>query len=155
MRLIRASLTAASVLLFFNLGGIVLAFDPLPFVHHVAGTSEPRPGATLRFTATAYCQPGITQSGVDTHSGIAAADPSQLPVGSVVQVDADMQKYTGIYTVLDTGKKVQGHKLDLFVRDCYEAQHFGKRAVHVTVLRKGWSPKDSASRAVVAGVTGK
>ncbi len=161
-RLIHVLVTAASIVLFVNLGTAALAFDPFPFIHrhHREAQAQSRPaaavpGATLAFIATAYCQSGITQSGVDTHTGIAAADPAQLPVGSVVQVDTDIQKYNGIYTVLDTGTKVQGQKLDLFMHDCHEAQHFGRQAVRVTVLRKGWSPKASAPKAVVAGVGGK
>ncbi len=157
-RLIRAGMAAASILLFINLGTAALAFDPFPFIHRhhrPAQSASALPGATVPFTATAYCQSGITQSGVDTHTGIAAADPAQLPVGSVVHVETDIQKYNGIYTVLDTGTKVQGQKLDLFMHDCNEAQHFGKQTVRVTVLRKGWSPKASAPKAVVAGVGGK
>ncbi len=157
-RLIHVVVTAALIVLFVNLGTAALAFDPFPFAHRhhrEARSATALPGATVRFTATAYCQSGITQSGVDTHTGIAAADPAQLPVGSVVQVETDIQKYNGIYTVLDTGTKVQGHKLDLFMHDCHEAQHFGKQLVQVTVLRKGWSPKASAPKAVVAGAGGK
>lgn len=150
VRLIRASLTIAVLLYFISLGSGALASDPAPArkSHHNA---VPRPGATLPFTATAYCQRGITQSGVDTHTGIAAADPARLPVGSVVHIQTDIRKYNGIYTVLDTGTKVRGYKVDLFMHDCSEAQHFGTRSVRVTVLRKGWSPKASAPKAVMAG----
>lgn len=95
----------------------------------------------VTFTATAYCQSGITRSGVNTRSGIAAGDPEVLPVGSVVQVETPLREHRGIYTVLDTGGKVLGRKLDLFIRDCDQAQQFGRRSVRVTVLRKGWSPK--------------
>ncbi len=105
-----------------------------------------RPGATLPFTATAYCQHGVTRSGVGARSGILAADPSELPVGSVVHVESSVPKYDGIYTVLDTGSKVRGRKVDLFMRNCAEAQHFGRQHARVTVLRKGWSPKATAPK---------
>lgn len=149
-RLIRASLMSALLVLFVSLGSGAIAFDPVT-PSRPLGERVPRPGATLRFVATAYCQPGVTQSGVNTRAGIAAADPAQLPVGSVVHVETDIQKYNGIYTVLDTGSRVQGHKLDLFLRNCHEARHFGKQAVRVMVLRKGWNPRASAPKAVVAG----
>jgi 3D (Asp-Asp-Asp) domain-containing protein len=152
-RLIRAALAAALILLVVNLGSGALAFDPSLFVHRHREMAA-RPGESLRFTATAYCQPGITRSGVDTHSGIAAGDPLQLPVGSVVQIDTSAQKYTGIYTVLDTGTKVQGHHVDLFMHDCGEANRFGKQPVQLTVLRKGWSPKATAPRRLVARLAG-
>ena len=50
-------------------------------------TATPTPGAKLRFTATAYCKGTTTASGVNVRTGIAAADPDILPVGSVIQVD--------------------------------------------------------------------
>jgi 3D (Asp-Asp-Asp) domain-containing protein len=105
----------------------------------------------VAYTATAYCQHGVTQSGVGTRAGIAAGDPVQLPVGSVVHVETAVRKYNGIYTVLDTGSKVLGHKVDLFMHDCTEAQQFGKQRARVTVLRKGWNPKASVPKTVVAG----
>src|SRR5215210_1601727 len=50
-------------------------------------TAVPSPGARLRFTATGYCKGTTTASGVNVRTGIAAADPDLLPVGSVVQID--------------------------------------------------------------------
>ena len=63
----------------------------------------PMPGARLAFSATAYCKGLVTTSGVAVQSGVAAADPELLPVGSVIETDSLPQKYNGIYTVLDTG----------------------------------------------------
>ncbi|MBE3072706.1 MAG: hypothetical protein IMZ67_06990, partial [Acidobacteria bacterium] len=61
-------------------------------------SAEPSPGTRLRFTATAYCKGNLTASGVVPRSGIAAADPDLLPVGSVIQIGSDDQRYSGIYT---------------------------------------------------------
>ncbi len=155
LSLIRASLTAALLVWFVSLGGAAPGSDPIPPSRHHRQLHQSRPGATVPFTATAYCQSGVTRSGVDTHTGIVAADPGELPVGSVVQIDTRMLKYNGVYTVLDTGTKVHGQKLDLYMRDCYEARHFGRQRIRVTVLRRGWSPRESASRTVVAGMAGK
>ena len=52
--------------------------------------------------------------------------------------------FRGIYTVLDTGPKIQGRLIDLYVWSCYEALDFGRRKVSLTILRHGWHPKDSA-----------
>jgi 3D (Asp-Asp-Asp) domain-containing protein len=106
-------------------------------------TARPAPGARLAFTATAYCKGSVTASGVAPRSGIAAADPVLLPVGSVVQLDSVETRYNGIYTILDTGPKVQGHKLDIYMWSCHEALRFGRRPVHLVVLRLGWSPKET------------
>lgn len=106
-------------------------------------TAPPSPGAKLRFTATAYCRGTTTASGVNVRSGIAAADPALLPVGSVIQVDRLAEKYNGIYTVMDTGPKVQGRHIDIYMWNCDEALVLGRRAAGVTVLRLGWNPKAS------------
>lgn len=106
-------------------------------------TAVPEPGARLRFTATAYCKGTTTASGVNVRTGIAAADPDLLPVGSVIQVDKLGERYDGIYTVLDTGPKVQGRHIDIYMWSCHEALELGRRKMAVTVLRLGWNPKTS------------
>jgi len=45
---------------------------------------------------------------------------------------------------MDTGPKVQGRLLDLYMWSCHEALRFGRRQVQVTVLRLGWDPKASS-----------
>jgi 3D (Asp-Asp-Asp) domain-containing protein len=100
----------------------------------------PAPGATLPFTATAYCKGEVTKAGTAPKNGMAAADPKLLPIGSVIQVGAGTGRANGIYTVLDTGPKIQGRLIDLYMWSCYEALAFGRRAVEVTVLRLGWDP---------------
>jgi 3D (Asp-Asp-Asp) domain-containing protein len=105
----------------------------------------PGPGAKIRFTATAYCKGTTTASGVNVRTGIAAADPDLLPVGSVIQIDNLADKYNGIYTVMDTGPKVQGRHIDVYMWSCNEALQFGRRKMEVTVLRLGWNPRDSGA----------
>lgn len=109
-----------------------------------ADDATPAAGARLRFTATAYCRGTTTASGVNVRSGIAAADPDLLPVGSVVQVDRLGDRYNGIYTVMDTGPAVQGRHIDIYMWNCDEARYeFGRRSAGLTVLRLGWNPRAS------------
>ncbi|HET9012378.1 MAG TPA: 3D domain-containing protein [Gemmatimonadaceae bacterium] len=108
----------------------------------------PTPGARLRFTATAYCKGTTTASGVNVRTGIAAADPDLLPVGSVVQIDRLGERYNGIYTIMDTGPKVQGRHIDIYMWSCNEALELGRRSIQVVVLRLGWNPKASSPRLV-------
>lgn len=108
----------------------------------------PAPGARLRFTATAYCKGTTTASGVNVRTGIAAADPDLLPVGSVIQVDRLGERYNGIYTIMDTGPKVQGRHIDIYMWSCHEALELGRRTIQVVVLRLGWNPKASAPRLI-------
>ena len=103
----------------------------------------PAPGSHLSFSATAYCKGTTTTSGVNVRSGIAAADAGLLPVGSVIQVDAPGSRNDGIYTIMDTGPKVNGRHLDLYMWSCHEALRFGRSAVSIVVLRLGWSPQAS------------
>jgi hypothetical protein len=44
---------------------------------------------------------------------------------------------------MDTGGKVQGRILDVYMRNCGEAKTFGRREAQITVLRLGWNPRDS------------
>jgi 3D (Asp-Asp-Asp) domain-containing protein len=104
----------------------------------------PQPGALLGFSATAYCKGSTTASGVRVRTGVAASDPALLPVGSVVNINTGDAKYSGVYTVMDTGPAVQGRELDLYIWSCNEALQFGRRTVQVTVLRLGWDPKASS-----------
>src|SRR5262245_14032960 len=60
-------------------------------------TALPMPGSRLSFAATAYCKGMTTTSGVAVQSGVAAADPELLPVGSVVDISSLPPKYNGIY----------------------------------------------------------
>jgi 3D (Asp-Asp-Asp) domain-containing protein len=100
------------------------------------------------FTASAYCDRGTTKAGVRAQRGVAAADPAVLPVGSVIRVDAPSPEHAGIYTVLDTGGKVIGRRIDLFVPDCGQARRFGLQHVLVRVLRLGWDPRATPTAAV-------
>lgn len=105
-------------------------------------SAMPSPGAKLRFSATAYCKGAVTKSGVVPRTGVAAADPLLLPVGSVIQVGTDTS-HAGIYTIMDTGPAVQGRHIDIYMWSCHDALQFGRRPVDVVVLRLGWDPKAS------------
>jgi 3D (Asp-Asp-Asp) domain-containing protein len=106
-------------------------------------TMLPQAGARLQFSATAYCKGETTASGVGVRTGIAAADPAILPVGSVVRLETPNPRYSGVWTVMDTGPAVRGRLVDLYLWSCKEALQFGRRPVRLTVLRLGWSPQNS------------
>lgn len=105
--------------------------------------SKPETGSKLRFTATFYCKGTTTASGVNVKNGMAAADPDILPIGSVIRIDSLGDKYDGIYTVMDTGPKVQGRHVDVYLWSCHEALQMGRRKMQLTVLRLGWNPQNS------------
>ena len=91
---------------------------------------------TLRLSATAYCQHGRTKSGAQTREGIVAADPRRLPLGTRISIIAPGKSYSGIYTVMDTGSRVKGRELDIFMPSCSKARKFGRRVVEARVLNE-------------------
>ena len=101
----------------------------------------PAPGARLAFNATAYCKGLTTASGVAVQTGVAAADPAAA-AGRLGRRDRPLgTRYNGIYTIMDTGPKVQGRLVDIYMWSCHEALEFGRGRFDLTVLRLGWNPR--------------
>lgn len=97
----------------------------------------PQPaGKEAHFTATAYSISGQTASGTQTRPGIVAADPAVLPLGSKIRV-RDAGAYSGDYVVQDTGGKIRGRKIDIYVPKHAHAKRFGRRGVKVEVISYG------------------
>jgi hypothetical protein len=63
-------------------------------------------------------------------------------------VDRLGSKYDGVYTVMDTGPKVHGRHLDIYLWNCNEALQLGRRQMSITVLRMGWNPQNSTPKLV-------
>jgi len=101
------------------------------------------------YTATAYCLRGVTSSGRLAGKGLIAADPSVLPLGTRVRVEAG--PFSGEYLVADTGGAVRGHRIDIWTPNMSEAVRFGKRAVKLTVLSYG--PRKVTAAAKPKGVS--
>src|SRR5262245_56269582 len=148
MRVISGSLWRKVAALVIVVTGFVFLYETRSIdstaLQALADDLKPDAGSRLPFNATAYCKGETTASGVVVRSGIAAADAGLLPVGSVLNVATGDSRYNGVYTVMDTGPKVQGRLLDLYMWSCHEALRFGRRQVQVTVLRLGWDPKASS-----------
>lgn len=89
-----------------------------------------------KFTATAYSVQGTTANGDSTRRGMAAADPAVIPLGSKIRIRG-AGKYSGVYTVGDTGPKVKGRTVDIYVPNDAAAKDFGKKDVTVQILRRG------------------
>ena len=136
--------TAVAALLFVLIYEGVMWDSRTTRIQSASETAAPAPGASLRFDVTSYCKGDVTASGVKVRSGIAAADPSLLPAGSVVRIEGVPARYEGIYSVLDTGPEVRGRELDIYMWSCFEALDFGRQKAAVTVLRLGWNPNASA-----------
>ena len=81
------------------------------------------------FIATAYCPTGnrCKDGSWPVADKTIAVDPSVIRLGSKVLVDG-VEK-----TATDTGKKVKGRRVDMFVGSEKEANDFGVRLVQVEV----------------------
>jgi 3D (Asp-Asp-Asp) domain-containing protein len=99
--------------------------------------------AAQTYTATAYSLRGRTASGMPVGRGLIAADPSVLPLGTRVRVEAG--SFSGEYVVADTGGSVKGRRIDIWTPTAREALQFGRRAVKLTVLSFGGKRRKSAS----------
>jgi len=111
------------------------------------------PGETVAapaapYLATAYSLRGKTASGRMANSGLIAADPRVLPLGSRVRLEAGT--FSGEYLVADTGTRVRGKRIDIWTPSSHQAMHFGRRLVKLTVLSFGGKRAPKTATAVVA-----
>jgi 3D (Asp-Asp-Asp) domain-containing protein len=89
----------------------------------------------LHFKATAYSVTGETKAQTFTKEGrTLAADPTVLPIGTLVEVRR-AGPYSGQYVVQDTGEKIVGRKIDIYIASTPEAKQFGVRNVRVRILK--------------------
>jgi 3D (Asp-Asp-Asp) domain-containing protein len=142
-KLLATALTAGAFVLLYQ-ATVIDSRKAVRSASPLGAVSTPVAGARIEFVATAYCKGQTTASGVAVQAGIAAADPDLLPEGTVVQVSGVPERYLGVYTVLDTGPKVRGRHVDLYMWSCHEALEFGRRPITLTILRLGWHPKNTA-----------
>jgi 3D (Asp-Asp-Asp) domain-containing protein len=103
------------------------------------------------FHATAYCLQGRTASGDQVKQGMIAADPRVLPIGTVVHIRAG--SYTGTYTVKDTGGRIKGRHVDVYVPTYREAKAFGRRPVKIKVISRLGRKAGPADRKTVLADT--
>jgi 3D (Asp-Asp-Asp) domain-containing protein len=100
-------------------------------------STERRRRPTIRyFIATAYSVEGTGASGKWSHPGTVAADRKVLPLNSRIRVYG-AGRYSGDYTVEDTGAKVDGHHIDVYMPRRAEAKRFGRQRVKVVILEYG------------------
>jgi 3D (Asp-Asp-Asp) domain-containing protein len=96
---------------------------------------------SIRFEATANSVEGVTAKGTVAHEGVVAADPAVLPLGSRIRISG-AGAYNGVYVVTDTGAKVSGRTIDLYLPTPAEAKQFGRKSVTVHILSRGDNKKN-------------
>jgi 3D (Asp-Asp-Asp) domain-containing protein len=88
------------------------------------------------YVATAYAITGITASGEWTHRHVVAADPDILPIGTRINIQ-HAGRYSGEYVVADTGAKIQGRRLDIYMPSAAECKKFGVKRVKIKIIQLG------------------
>src|SRR5947199_1725090 len=97
---------------------------------------KPRRPTIRYFIATAYSVEGTGASGKWSHPGTVAADRDVLPLNSRIRIYG-AGKFSGEYTVEDTGNKVDGRHIDVYMPSRAEAKKFGRQRVKVVILKFG------------------
>jgi 3D (Asp-Asp-Asp) domain-containing protein len=82
----------------------------------------------LTVTATGYDLPGHTSTGLPVGWGIAAVDPSVIPLGTRIVVPG-----YGVAVAADTGGAIQGAAIDLWFPSPAQAYAWGRRTVTIAV----------------------
>ena len=91
----------------------------------------------IEVSSTAYCIKGLMRTGVRTRDGMAAADPSVIPLGSVVRLSHPGGAEIGVFVVMDTGGAVRGNRVDIYMDSCSEASDWGRKRIVAEVLSTG------------------
>ena len=96
--------------------------------------------------ATAYTVDGTTADGHQTRPlHTVAADPAVLPLGTRIRVKG-AGPYSGTYVVHDTGPRIIGRHIDIFMDDPATAKSFGKKLVMVKVVARVHAARSTAMR---------
>jgi 3D (Asp-Asp-Asp) domain-containing protein/septal ring factor EnvC (AmiA/AmiB activator) len=91
----------------------------------VSGTGE----RTLTVEASGYSLQGTTSTGIPVGWGVVAVDPSVIPLGTRISIPG-----YGEGVAADTGRAVQGPRIDIWFSTAQQALAWGRRTVTV-VLR--------------------
>ena len=83
-------------------------------------------GEPVPVLITAYCLSGTTRRGRYVRPGIVAADRKLFPLSRYIELYAG-EKYLGRFLIDDTGSKIRGAHIDVWVPTCREAKIFGRQ----------------------------
>ena len=86
-----------------------------------------RYGDPVPVEITAYCLTRTqTRRGRYVRAGIVASDPKLFPLSRYLELYVG-RRYMGRFLIDDTGLKIKGNKIDIWMPTCREARIFGRR----------------------------
>jgi peptidoglycan DL-endopeptidase CwlO len=101
---------------------------PLPPTPLVPTATLPPGGRVLTVSATGYAIRGRTATGLETGWGVAAVDPSVIPLGSHMTVPG-----YGEAVAADVGSGIVGARIDLWFPTVAQANAWGRRTVTIVL----------------------
>lgn len=138
IKIIKASLIPGIVLIMILIHIPSTAIEPIimpPPSPSPQRTKEPEP-IMLKMKATAYCYTGNrTYTGTWPQEGrTIAVDPEVIPLGSKVYVSCESwPEINGEYIAEDTGGKIKGNIIDIYMDKYSDCIKFGKRSVIIKI----------------------
>ena len=88
---------------------------------------RPAPGS-ITVVTTGYCLHGRTATGIPVGWGVAAVDPSVIPLGTRLMIPG-----YGQAVAADTGGAIVGGRIDLWFPSCAQAGGWGSRSVTIAL----------------------
>ena len=100
---------------------------------------------TIPVVASAYCDSkNLTATGTRVHTGTIAVDPRIIPLHSKIRIlirhttdwigqYVDLQSKSILYKAEDTGEKIKGARIDLWMPSCKSAIQWGMRPVNIAL----------------------
>jgi len=105
--------------------------NSMPVVQEGLDLAKMNIGLTLNVESTAYTYTGNkTVTGVEPREGLIAVDPKVIAMGSKVYVEG-----YGYAIAADTGGAILGNRIDVFFPTLRQCIDWGRKSVHVYVLK--------------------
>jgi len=105
-----------------------VAAAPIETTAVVSPVRMPGPGRSLTVIATGYALGGTTSTGLPVGWGVAAVDPSVIPLGTRIAVPG-----YGTAVASDTGPAIVGDTIDLWFPTIRQAKAWGRRVVTIVI----------------------
>jgi len=96
-------------------------------------------GVPVSVELTSYCLRGTTRRGRWVREGIVAADPRIFPLSRYVELFAE-DRYLGRFLVDDTGLRIRGPIIDVWLSTCDASRQFGRQRGLAVLVPRATAP---------------